>query len=327
MGLYATPEEIQDESPNIKVLANAQLIEVNAWGQEAFEYLNSYCNQSFAFEAQATYTTYVGTHPTVYLPKVVSGDITVYSTVEGEDPVLVDPLDLEFVDYDYSFRYLPRNVTYPSSTRIKLEVTGDFGYPLTVEERLVAFANGLKTVYTAHLANTDAHLVADAVNTIAAADATALASVYTLLNEIKADYNLHIVSDTYHLAEGTATVTDANASTQATALTLASALKDAFNLHLADTDLHSEEDEAICKYTANTTILPSAVRMAFMRITRRVAIRDNSDDHRYHNSGYLRESWSDGYSYDVSDPVLRSIIHPTETMLLSEYVHHGEVVL
>ena len=57
---------------------------------------------------------------------------------------------------------------------------------------ITALANELKLDYNAHRTQTSVHLTNDSTNTISSADATDLATAYTLLNEIKADYNLHM---------------------------------------------------------------------------------------------------------------------------------------
>jgi len=103
----------------------------------------------------------------------------------------------------------------------------------------IALANAMKSAYTAHIADTDAHLAADSTNTISAADATDQASANTLLNEIKGDFNAHHKSGTYHTVGGEggipvpADVSTADATDAATSVTLANALKVALNLHFA----------------------------------------------------------------------------------------------
>ena len=103
-------------------------------------------------------------------------------------------------------------------------------YDLTTS---VALANDIKTTYTAHIANTDAHLAADATNTVAAANATDLATAITLANEIKADFNAHRSQAGVHTESDTKNqVTSANATTQGTLNTLLNEMKEDFNEHV-----------------------------------------------------------------------------------------------
>ncbi len=55
-------------------------------------------------------------------------------------------------------------------------------------------ANDVKSKYNTHRASTTYHYTADGTNVIAAADATDQSSLNTLLNELKADINLHMAS-------------------------------------------------------------------------------------------------------------------------------------
>jgi len=55
----------------------------------------------------------------------------------------------------------------------------------------ITLANELKAVYNAHLASTDWHTTDDATNVVTSANATDLASLYTLLNELRGDYAKH----------------------------------------------------------------------------------------------------------------------------------------
>lgn len=70
-------------------------------------------------------------------------------------------------------------------------------------------------------------------------------------------------------------------------------------------------------------VLPEEIVLAFYKITSRIALRDNIEDLRYHNSGFTSESWSDGYSYSLSDAELRSLIHPNDAVLLWNHQNTG----
>lgn len=107
------------------------------------------------------------------------------------------------------------------------------------EATSVALANDLKARYNAHIADTDAHVAADATNPIAAANATDLATVITLINEAKGDFNAHIVLVASHRGAGGAggvggqTITTANGTDQTTANALCNAAKAALNRHFS----------------------------------------------------------------------------------------------
>lgn len=55
-------------------------------------------------------------------------------------------------------------------------------------------ANDVKSKYNTHRASTTYHYTADGTNVISAADATNQATLDTLINELKADLNLHAAS-------------------------------------------------------------------------------------------------------------------------------------
>lgn len=97
---------------------------------------------------------------------------------------------------------------------------------------LLLIANDIKRVYEAHLADDNAHKIADPAPALVAA--TDLTTAQTLLNAIKADYGTHIASTTYHgAADATNTIVAADATNQATADTLANELKTDLNAHMA----------------------------------------------------------------------------------------------
>ena len=101
------------------------------------------------------------------------------------------------------------------------------------EASAVALANALKTAYALHIADTDAHPVADATNTTAAADATDESSAITLANELKADYNAHRSQATVHLNnDGGNAVAAADATDADTLNTLLNEIKADYNAHV-----------------------------------------------------------------------------------------------
>lgn len=109
----------------------------------------------------------------------------------------------------------------------------------TTEGTAVAAANACKALHNAHLASTDAHITADSTNTTSSATATDEASAITLANELKADFNAHIVVDAKHRgligsagSVAIATVTTTNASDAASLYALVEALRLALERHI-----------------------------------------------------------------------------------------------
>jgi hypothetical protein len=124
-------------------------------------------------------------------------------------------------------------------------------------DSLVTFVNEFKntTGYEAHriLTAGSVHGAADNTNAITAADAGAqITALYTELNEIKADYNLHAASLGVHSEAGTAEST-ADASTEATAVALTNALKATLNTHFADAGAHLNADASSSVTAADCT--------------------------------------------------------------------------
>jgi hypothetical protein len=125
-----------------------------------------------------------------------------------------------------------------------LPAGGDFRDPGAASPRLVTAANGdgtlatllllcadIKLVYEAHLADDLSHKAADPGPALVAA--TDLTTAQTLLNAIKADYNTHRASTTYHYAADATNVTAAaDATNQASADTLGNELKTDLNAHM-----------------------------------------------------------------------------------------------
>jgi hypothetical protein len=96
---------------------------------------------------------------------------------------------------------------------------------------LLVLCADIKRVYEKHLADDLAHKLADPAPALVAA--TDLPTAQTLLNAIKADYNTHRASTTYHYAaDATNATTAADATNQASADTLANELKADLNAHL-----------------------------------------------------------------------------------------------
>ena len=85
-----------------------------------------------------------------------------------------------------------------------------------------------------HFGDTLAHKVADVTALPAVSDPQALASAITAANALKAAYNTHIASTTYHYnADATNATASANASDQATLNTLVNELYTDLTAHVA----------------------------------------------------------------------------------------------
>jgi len=108
---------------------------------------------------------------------------------------------------------------------------------------VVDLAQDLITQYEAHIGSTTHHLAADSTNVVT--ETGVPIEVYTLLNEIKTDYEANRVNVTSHhgAADSTNAVTAADADTKAKAITLANDLKTQLNAHMATVDsVHGAAD-------------------------------------------------------------------------------------
>ena len=109
----------------------------------------------------------------------------------------------------------------------------------------------------------EVHKVSDTTNTIAAAAASDQSSVNTLLNEIKADYNLHRASTTYHkAADSTNVVTSADASDLASSLTLANEIKTDLNAHHILSGVHQQDDRQNTVTTLDAVDLTTVILLS-----------------------------------------------------------------
>lgn len=107
------------------------------------------------------------------------------------------------------------------------------------------------------------HDVNDTTNAVTAADATNQATLNTLLNEIKTDYNAHRVSTTFHdAADSTNVVASADATDAATSVTLANEIKADYNAHRSQSDVHPHDDSANAVSSADATDEASCITLA-----------------------------------------------------------------
>jgi hypothetical protein len=111
------------------------------------------------------------------------------------------------------------------------------GVDATAEAAAIAAANQVKAIYEYHLEDGVeggplAHKVVDTKPALVVA--TTLATAYTLANAIKADYNVHRASTTYHYAaDATNVVAATDATTLATLQTLLNEIKTDLVAHMA----------------------------------------------------------------------------------------------
>jgi len=99
----------------------------------------------------------------------------------------------------------------------------------------LALCNNMIGVVREHFADTLGHKVVDTVDTLPALGAAIdLTSAQTAANLIKASYNVHRASTTYHYnADATNVIAAADASSQGTLDTLLNEMKTDINLHMA----------------------------------------------------------------------------------------------
>jgi hypothetical protein len=114
----------------------------------------------------------------------------------------------------------------------------------------------------ASLRGRNPHKADDTTDVISTVDATTLATAQTLNNDLKAKYNTHIASTTYHIAaDATNGTSSANQSDLATGQTLANEMKGDFNAHIILMTSHIEKDDSMLVTAANATDLPTLLTL------------------------------------------------------------------
>lgn len=355
--MYMTGDEIRALSRRIPEIVDATDEELSFWMDEAADVINNFCQQDFAFERQTTRQVRATTNTLVYLPKVLSGEVTVkddeggtvFSTISDSqnliNPVIFNDNDtvvsstvgisttgyaIEVFPGAHTLGYYSRNRQYrPANARI-LYVTGDWGFINSKEELLLHAINSLKSLYNSHRLSSAYHLAADTVNNILSADATDLATGLDLINELKAKINAHFGSTVSHTEADPNTATIDSAGDIDSAFLLAEDLKKKFNKHLLNRTVHIEQDREntlVDNLDYLNAVMPRQIRRAFLRIVQRLSIRDNAEDIRQINSPYSQETLGDGYSYDISNGTLRSLLRPEEAHMLLPYVNRGRVII
>ena len=355
---YMSAGDIRILSRRVPIIVDAPLEELQFWMDEAKDVIDTFCGQSFDFEHQTTKTVRATTSTLVYLPKPLSGEVTIsgenngvlFSTQKGTPinnnipSVFIDlPIEVhsgnstkifELFPGSHVFGYYWNNQLYRSPAAKTLFVTGDWGYKLTELDLLISAANELKQTYAAHIASTVFHIAADTTNTVTVT-ATNETSAIDLANELQNAFNNHLASTTVH------TTADTNASDVSIATDVSSAflllydLKNKFNEHIDrgsnnNPPIHLEKDEvniSVVNLDDKNAVMPSVIRRSFLRIVQRIAIRSDYEDHRQISSPYITESLGDEYSYDLSNGTMRNLIRPEEAVMLLPYVNRGPVVM
>lgn len=107
------------------------------------------------------------------------------------------------------------------------------------------------------------HKEKDTTNVVTSANASDQSTLEDLLNEIKADYNAHRISTTFHnAADTTNVVTSADATNLATALTLANEIKLDFNAHRVLAGVHTKNDPVNKIVSPDATTLATCITLA-----------------------------------------------------------------
>ena len=97
----------------------------------------------------------------------------------------------------------------------------------------ITLANNLKALLNTHMAKTDAHVAADATNTVVAANGTVLADTITLANAVKTAFNAHCAQAGVHINNDAGVIATANATILSDLITLLNAEQTALNGHYA----------------------------------------------------------------------------------------------
>ena len=133
--------------------------------------------------------------------------------------------------------------------------------------RATVLCNGAVTgagVVTNSNQNIVHHNADDVANVTAAANATNQATLDTLIDELKLDYNAHRVSTDYHdAADSTNVITSGNGDgTLPTALTLTNELKLDINAHRTQSGVHAPDDNRNAILLADATVLADCIALA-----------------------------------------------------------------
>lgn len=125
-------------------------------------------------------------------------------------------------------------------------------------DTVAVVSQALITAYEAHRASTTHHLAADSTNTIGATYIGLPAKIYALVNDLKVQFNAHVVNVTsvHGAADNADVVATANATTKATTIALLNALRAAYELHRVKTagSVHGAADATNAMAVAALTV-------------------------------------------------------------------------
>ena len=353
--MYMTMVEIRALSRRIPAIIDATPEELLFWMDDAFDVINNYCQQDFVDEKQAVKRGRATTNTLVYLPKALSGDVTVadeggsiiftssdastassgsFFNPSGGTTAATGGQIVEVFPGSFVIGYYRNNSINRPRTAEVLNVKGDWGYALTADDLLFDGINTLRDLYEIHRLSTVFHNSADTLNPVISPNATDFDSAAIILNELKGVINSHFGDFVVHnIADTNVSTLDDVTDAQSAQILLAD-LKAKFNSHLkkggSATTVHPNvDDENTATFSADFagSVMPRAIRRAFLRIVQRIALRDEAEDHRQLNSPYTTETLGDGYSYDLSNGTLRNLIRPEEAHMLLPFVNRGRVVI
>lgn len=355
--MYMSGDEIRSLSRRIPEIEHATEEELNFWMDEAADIIHAFCQQDFIYERQTTKTVRTGTNTLVYLPKVISGDVTitddqggtVYSNIDpsgaNQNRVIFNDSDsmvytsiglstsglaIELFPGSHVMAYYQGNRTYRSPKAKILRVTADWGFAIDKENFFITAVNTLRACYEEHRISASAHNSVDTSNPIISPAASDMITALTLINEMQNVINSHFGNAVSHKEADTNTSTATPATDIDSGFLLIKDLKKVFNKHCYNVVVHIVYDKTnlmLAGVEPEIAILPRPIRRSFLRLVQRIAIRDDAEDFRQLNSPYSSETLGDGYNYDLSNGTMRNLLRPEEANLLLPYVNRGRVVL
>jgi len=140
----------------------------------------------------------------------------------------------------------------------------------------------------------------------------------------------HFLDLGFHCAVEAEAIDSPPATDLESAVTLAEDMKHDFNLHIVNQPAHEcmelDRENHVYGSTCNP-IIPVMLKRLFIKLVKRLAIRSNLDDEIQTNSAYVSETTGDGYTYSLANGTLRNLLRPEDRELLWPYVNHGRVLI
>lgn len=168
------------------------------------------------------------------------------------------------------------NAHLTSNVHKVIDPANVFGTPLppyTSFSAMVAATNRLKAAYNRHIVQSGVHYVNDAYNAVSQLQIDPLEVCISALNEIRDDFNAHIVDFVYHDPDMVHDIVVPYASGLATAITLANSAKVKLNGHFGDVPVHLLADDL------NLVEVPDATNLRTL-ITLVQALKKAYESHR-----------------------------------------------